>query len=251
MNYRNAQTPDLPEMSEMNQPVSTVNQLESVVNQPVFTDATVALELPSIPCSIPELCKYIKAEFGHAPNANTLRTRWMDDKILPLYSGLITPSFKGDRGLLTAFGRDEIINYYRQVVAGKDGSEASRLTSTAYSDLVKARFDAIPQTTSSKDLDGVSERANSKKQEAESADNANALALIETKSDHQKLDAAMNALADANAKKDVSVHHLTEVEKAEIKQEFLAKKMAREDYLQKLQQDYETSLQAKKQSKSK
>ena len=128
------------------------HQRVSIPHQERISDASVnasaaafALEFPA---SMSKVCEALKEELGFGFSANTMRSRWMPERIQPIYEALDTPPLKNEKGLVTEFGYQAIKDFLVRTMVPKSGCDVDRMSLEDYSESVKAQY---PQKTADKD----------------------------------------------------------------------------------------------------
>jgi hypothetical protein len=115
------------------------------VSTSVATKGTVATEVREIsyPLSMAAVADLISHDLGFACNVNTLKSRWLPDKILPCYKGLKCPPLKDQDGKITEFGYTEIRNFIARCIAGESGQKTAP---ESYREELEQRFEAVRET---------------------------------------------------------------------------------------------------------
>ena len=185
MNYRIAQNPDLPEVSEMERPLSSVNPLETFGNQSKPTIETEVsyskLSGLSFPASYTKVAESL-TKLGFKVNVNTLKGRWVEKYIEPALEGVDCPLWK-ENGI-TEFGFNAIAEILQRCVFA--GAE-SIAPETLRNDLIE-RYGRIDTPIDLLDL--VAESARQK--ELERTENSSAL-VKQSQTDTDRLNKAIEA----------------------------------------------------------
>lgn len=116
--------------------------VDSVANTPVATAEVVVTAARSIsyPLSMASAADLISQDLEFTCNVNTLKSRWLPDKILPCYKGLKCPPLKDQDGKITEFGYAEIRNFIAQCIAGESGR---KIAPEAYREELERRFEVV------------------------------------------------------------------------------------------------------------
>ncbi|MDJ0704134.1 MAG: hypothetical protein QNJ46_12695 [Leptolyngbyaceae cyanobacterium MO_188.B28] len=138
--FQGTESIDLPDFQDMHQEAPAPHQRISVPHQNGISDAKADASTIKFPASMKEVCRVIKAEFQFGFSENTLRTRWMPEKILPIYKGLDVPAIKNERGLITEFGFQVIRDYLVHTVITETGEDVDRMSLEAYTEYVHTLY---------------------------------------------------------------------------------------------------------------
>ena len=223
MTHTNTQTPDVPSFNETHPSASTVKPIESKAkptgNTWIYPDAT-ALKFPMTMSAVAdEISRSLK--FTCKPN--TLKSRWMPDKIMPVFVGLDIPDIKTEKGLITDFGYSVISEAIARCIKGDDGFKIA--PETLREEMIE-RYGMKPVKDTLKGTLDLLERSKQQKEQAEANQESSALALLETKSKGELL---IEALLLRNAAKSIKASEKKDILSAEEKVEIFAEEMERED----------------------
>lgn len=134
------ETIDLSGFQDGNQRPPEPCQRVSEAHQNGISDASTDASAIKFPASMKQVCQQIKCEFDFGFNENTLRSRWMPEKILPIYETLEVPAIKTDRGLITEFGFQVIRDYLVHTVIPDSGKDIDRMSLEAYAEYVHTLY---------------------------------------------------------------------------------------------------------------
>lgn len=133
--------------------------VDAVAIPSVATTEAVATKARSIsyPLSMAAVADLISQDLEFTCNVNTLKSRWLPDKILPCYKGLKCPPLKDQDGKVTEFGYAEIRNFVARCIAGESGR---KIAPEAYREELEQRFEVVRETDSHEALRVMRERIN-------------------------------------------------------------------------------------------
>ena len=229
MTYKNTQTPDKPGFNETRPPASVVNPVESKVqptaNTWLYPDATAL----SFPMTMSAVAAEISRSLKFICNSNTLKSRWMPDKIMPVFEGLDVPDIKTEKGLITDFGYAVITETISRCIKGENGFKIAPET---LRDEMIERYGVKPVKDSLKDSLDLLERSKAIKTNADEKRESVALARVLAIDEIETLKEALQTL-NASQEND-EPYELTEQEKARLLKRQLSKQIAEQEYLQKV-----------------
>lgn len=102
---------------EASELLQTATILQHPRNRSVSEDASTLV----FPASMNQVAQQLSSELGFTCNPNTLRTRWMKEKILPAYANLKCPVIKDENGSVTEFGYSAIRDFIKSCIVGQNG----------------------------------------------------------------------------------------------------------------------------------
>lgn len=226
MNYSIAQELTQHEEESIDYAATTVRPTETQVERSTNEFET-TLQFPATVKAVSEALN----RAGLKCNPNTLKGRWMNERILPVFEGLDVPELKTEKGLITDFGYSAIAEVISRCIQGDRGQKIApevlreELIQRYGLKLVKSNLQ------SAKDL---LEKTRQIKQDSEEQKASSALARVEAKSQLELLQEAIKNLSAANDGAAQEVYELTVEEKVKLAKQWLAKQVATQEYLQKL-----------------
>lgn len=227
MNYDVAQIPDIPSEDETQPPVTILQPIESTVNRSKTTAETVSPSLV-FPASFPKVAEALSIQ-GLKCNQSTLKGRWKAKYILPAIAGVDMPEVLTDKGI-TEFGFAMIGEILKRCVQGENGMTIA--PEVLREELIE-RYGSKPIANTLQSAKEILAKTQQIKQDSDDHKASIALAKVEAKSQLDILEEAARTLADASADEEEG-YELSEAEKARLAKRFLAKRVAEQDYLQKL-----------------
>ena len=226
MTYKNTQTPDKPGFNETRPPASVVNPVESKVqptaNTWLYPDATAL----SFPMTMSAVAAEISRSLKFICNSNTLKSRWMPDKIMPVFEGLDVPDIKTDKGLITDFGYAVITETISRCIKGENGFKIAPET---LRDEMIERYGVKPVKDSLKDSLDLLERSKHQKDQAVADKESSDLALVTAQS---KAEILLEALRLRKEAKSIKPSESKRVLSVEEKVSIFAEEMDREDAIE-------------------
>jgi|GEM_PF-2300195 len=185
MNYRIAQNPDLPDVLEMERPLSTVQPLETFGNSAkptIETDVSFSkLSGLSFPASYTKVAESL-TKLGFKVNVNTLKGRWVEKYITPSLESVNCPQWR-ENGV-TEFGFNAIAEILQRCVF----SGSANIAPETLRDELIERYGRIDTPIDLLDL--VAESARQKEQER--TENSSAL-VKQSQTDTDRLNKAREA----------------------------------------------------------
>lgn len=224
MSYQIAQMPEKPELYDVNQPKTTVQPIETQMNRGNETNETALI----FPLSFPKLADALNAK-GLKCNANTLKGRWKNKYILPAIDGVDMPDVLTANGV-TEFGFQIIGEIITRCVHGDKGMT---IAPEKLRDEMIERYGMKPVKDSLQTTKDLLERSQQIKKQSDDRAESTALARVEAKSELEILQEAIKTLNSAQSDDD-DTYELSPEEKAKLAKKFLAKKVAEQEYLQRL-----------------
>ena len=226
MTYKNTQTPDKPSFNETRPPASVVNPVESKVqptaNTWLYPDATAL----SFPMTMSAVAAEISRSLKFICNSNTLKSRWMPDKIMPVFEGLDIPDIKTDKGLITDFGYAVITETISRCIKGENGFKIA--PETLREQMIE-RYGVKPVKDSLKDSLDLLERSKHQKNQAVADKESSDLALVTAQS---KAEILLEALRLRKEAKSIKPSESKRVLSVEEKVSIFAEEMDREDAIE-------------------
>ena len=138
--FQETETIDLSDFQDGCQQPPEPHQRVSAPHQCGISDAEADASGIEFPASMKAVCQQIKAELSFGFSENTLRSRWMPEKILPIYENLDVPAIKNERGLVTEFGFQVIRDYLVHTVIPKSGKDTDRMSLEAYAEYIRTLY---------------------------------------------------------------------------------------------------------------
>jgi hypothetical protein len=226
MNYAIAQTPDVPSFNELESPVTTVNPIETQVKQQNPEHET-ALNFPATIKAVSEKLN----EKGLVCNPNTLKGRWMNERILPVFEGLDVPEIKTEKGLITDFGFTAIAEVISRCIQGEKGM---KIAPESLREEMIGRYGLKPVVDGLQTAKSLLEKTAKIKQESDEQKASSALVKKDAESELEML---LKAAQNLKESEDTSTesYELSEAEKAKLAKQFIARKVAEQEFLQKLE----------------
>ena len=229
MNYRIAQNPDLPDVLEMERPLSTVNPIETFGNSTkpaIETDVSYSkLSGLSFPSSYAKVAESL-TKLGVKVNENSLKGRWLKNYIEPALEGVDCPLWK-ENGI-TEFGFNAIAEILQRCVLAGLANVAPQ---TLRDELIE-RYGVKPVKDSLKDSLDLLERSKAIKTNADEKREAVALARVLAIDEIETLKEGLQTLNASQ--EDDEPYELTEQEKARLLKRQLSKQIAEQEYLQQV-----------------
>lgn len=225
MNYAIAQELMQLEEESIDYAVTSVKPLETEVKQNTEHFET-ELQFPATVKAVSEAL----TRTGLKCNPNTLKGRWMNERILPVFEGLDVPEIKTEKGLITVFGYSAITEVISRCIQGDRGQKIA--PEVLREELIE-RYGSKPVENTLQDAKDLLAKTQQIKQDSDDQKATIALAKVEAKSQLNILEEAVRTLAAASNDEE-EAYELSEEEKARIAKRFLAKKVAEQEYLQKL-----------------
>ena len=226
MPHKNTQTPDKPSFNETRPPASVVNPVESKVqptaNTWLYPDATAL----SFPMTMSAVAAEISRSLKFICNSNTLKSRWMPDKIMPVFEGLDVPDIKTEKGLITDFGYAVITETISRCIKGENGFKIAPET---LRDEMIERYGVKPVKDSLKDSLDLLERSKHQKDQAVADKESSDLALVTAQS---KAEILLEALRLRKEAKSIKPSESKRVLSVEEKVSIFAEEMDREDAIE-------------------
>lgn len=224
MNYVIAQALTQLEEEAIDYATSSVKPSETQAEQvtPLFETA---LRFPATVKAVSDAF----TQAGLKCNPNTLKGRWMNERILPVFDGLDVPEIKTEKGLITDFGYSAIAEVLDRCIYGRPNIAAEALRE----EMIE-RYGLKPVKDSLKASLNLLERSEALKDQANAERESVALARVQAIDEIETLKQALQNLNSALGNDDDEPYELTEQEKARILKRQLRKQIAEQEYLQKV-----------------
>jgi len=227
MNYPLAQELTQHELELIDHAATSAYPLETQAKRSTIEFET-TLQFPATVKAVSEALN----QAGLKCNPNTLKGRWMNERILPVFEGLDVPEIKTEKGLITDFGYRAIAEVIRRCIQGERGQ---KIAPEVLREELIARYGLKPVENTLQTAKDFLAKTQQIKQDSDNQKSSIALAKVEAKSQLNILEEAVRTLAAASDEEE-ETYELSEEEKARIAKRFLAKKVAEQEYLQQLAQ---------------
>ena len=226
MNYPVAQELVQHEQESIDYAATDVHPLETPSKRSISNPES-ALKFPATVKAVSETLN----QAGLKCNPNTLKGRWMNERVLPVFDGLDVPEIKTEKGLITDFGYAAIAEVIARCIQGEKGQKI------APEALREELIDRYGLKSIERDLQGVNDLLQKTKQIKQDSDEqkaSSALARIEARSQLEVLGRAIQNLNAAIDEDSQAGYELSDEEKVTLAKRWIARQVAEQEYLQKL-----------------
>ncbi|MBD3887055.1 hypothetical protein IFO70_36175 [Phormidium tenue FACHB-886] len=199
---KNAQAQAMPEFQFV-QPTATVLQhpctrTATTPESAPEADATATpAEAVTYPISIATAAALLSQELNFTCNPNTLKSRWLPDKITPTHDGVNCPPLRSPDGKITEFGYQAIRNFVAACIVGENGI---KIAPEAFREQLEQQFGVVQTATSSNDtINAINDLRTSFQQQKEEAEQRTSALVKVGRTAQDQLTALQAAEADLDA----------------------------------------------------